>query len=390
MSRRAGHRLPMRSSAPRGSACHRRDSQAARGLVDALGLDRLHQVVKEEHLGPAGKQLLRAQQRPSGAVIVAQRLDLEEARPADLVAPRQDELDPLSVVAGKLHQAQVEVLSEARNAPRHPRAGRPARPRAPGRRGRLGPQRAERHAFVAEPVEQRLGHVAALVHQPSPFIPPHYHLNDLPFRQCACVTKLTQTGSVQPAEAPQVRLNLRQRLATIRPMKNIQRRLTALASVLSLAAAPSPAPAFEAIDTHAVAFARLFPAYPAEEDRPVDVWLHAGVMRDSNILALGDQPSKPDTISRLGGGVRIDQRVAGRQRVRLDARGDYYKYNTFTDLDHFAYAVLGELAVGNRQQPGRASCIAGIDQPPGGHRRDAGGTTRSGHFKALSAAPRPT
>ena len=157
-----------------------------------------------------------------------------------------------------------------------------------------------------------------------------------------------------------MRLNLRQLLATIRTMKNIQRRITALASVLSLAAVPSPAPAFEAIDTVPWPSRGFFPAYPAEEDRPVDLWLHAGVMRDSNTLR-SETTEQADTISRLGGGVRIDQRVAGRQRVRLDARGDYYKYNTFSDLDHFAYAVLGSWLweIGNNWS---GELLAGIDR----------------------------
>ena len=152
----------MRSSL-RGSVCHKRQAAPRR----ALGLDRLHQAVKEEHLGPARKQLLRAQQGPSGAVIVAYRLDLEEARAADLVAPRQRELDPLPLVAGKLHQAQVEVLGEARHAARHPREGVLRDGERQVGRGRLRPERAERHALVPEAVEQRLGHVR----QPSPFDP---------------------------------------------------------------------------------------------------------------------------------------------------------------------------------------------------------------------------
>ena len=60
-----------------------------------------------------------------------------------------------------------------------------------------------------------------------------------------------------------MRLNLRQLLATIRTMKNIQRRITALASVLSLAAVPNPASAFEAIDSVPWPSRGFFPAYPA-------------------------------------------------------------------------------------------------------------------------------
>ncbi len=123
-------------------------------------------------------------------------------------------------------------------------------------------------------------------------------------------------------------------------MKNLQRRVTVLAAALSVTAAPAVR-AFEAIDTIPWPSIGAFPAYPREEDRPIDVWAHAGVMHDSNVLRT-QTDERSDNIARFGGGMTIDQRVAGRQRVRLDARGDYYKYDKSTTLDHWAYALLGD------------------------------------------------
>jgi Putative beta-barrel porin 2 len=124
-------------------------------------------------------------------------------------------------------------------------------------------------------------------------------------------------------------------------MKNVQRHSAALALSFILAAVPTVAAAFEAIDTIPWPSLGSFPAYPREADRPVDVWLNAGVERDDNVLRVETNP-RSDTITRLGGGARYEQRIVGRQRLRLEARGDYYKYNDSTALDHFAYAVRGD------------------------------------------------
>jgi len=121
-------------------------------------------------------------------------------------------------------------------------------------------------------------------------------------------------------------------------MKNLQRRVTALAAALSLAA-PS-AQAFEAIDTIGWPSRGFFPAYPADETRPTGIMLEAGVMRDDNVLRTETNPQS-DTITRVGGAFRHEQRIVGRQRFRLDARGDYYKYDHLSDLDHGAYALGG-------------------------------------------------
>jgi hypothetical protein len=123
-------------------------------------------------------------------------------------------------------------------------------------------------------------------------------------------------------------------------MKNVQRRSAALALSLSLAAVPTAAPAFEAIDTIPWPSVGVFPAYPREDDRPTDFWVHAGARREDNALRV-ETGEQSDTVTRLGAGIRHEQRVVGRQRVLLEARGDYYKYNRFSALDHFAYALQG-------------------------------------------------
>ena len=122
-------------------------------------------------------------------------------------------------------------------------------------------------------------------------------------------------------------------------MKNLQRLVTALAAALSLAA-PS-ARAFDAIDTITWPSRGAFPAYPADEVRPTGVMLEAGVMRDDNVLRT-ETDAQADTVTRVGGAFRTEQRIVGRQRLRLDARGDYYKYDHFSDLDHGAYALYGD------------------------------------------------
>lgn len=123
-------------------------------------------------------------------------------------------------------------------------------------------------------------------------------------------------------------------------MQNLQRRVTALAAVLYLGAAPQ-ARAFEAVDTISWPSRGMFPAYPADETRPTGVMLEAGVMRDDNVLRSETAP-QADTVTRVGGALRHEQRIIGRQRLRLDARGDYYKYDQFSNLDHAAYALSGD------------------------------------------------
>ena len=152
--------------------------------------------------------------------------------------------------------------------------------------------------------------------------------------------EVRQTQSVQPAEGPRARWNRPGALRYDLGMKNIQRRSARLALAAALAALPNAAPAFEAIDTLPWPSAGSFPAYPREADRPTDVWIHAGARREDNALRT-ETGEQSDTIARLGAGIRHEARVIGRQRVRLEARGDYYKYDRLSSLDHFGYSLAG-------------------------------------------------
>jgi hypothetical protein len=124
-------------------------------------------------------------------------------------------------------------------------------------------------------------------------------------------------------------------------MKNIQRRNAAWVLLVFLAAAPTAAPAFDAVDTIPWPSRGVFPAYAREDDRPTDVWVQAGAYRSDNVLRT-ETGEQSDTITRFGAGVRHEQRIIGRQRLRLEARGDYYNYNHFNSLDHFGYSLLGD------------------------------------------------
>jgi hypothetical protein len=124
-------------------------------------------------------------------------------------------------------------------------------------------------------------------------------------------------------------------------MKNLQPRRPSFTLLLLLAAVSLPAQAFEAIDTLPWPSRGVFPAYPREDDRPTDYWVQGGVLRDDNVLRL-PSGERSDTVTRLGAGIRHEQRIIGRQSVRLEARGDFYKYNDLEELDHFAYAARGD------------------------------------------------
>jgi hypothetical protein len=121
-------------------------------------------------------------------------------------------------------------------------------------------------------------------------------------------------------------------------MKNVQRHSAAITIFLSLCAAPAAVSAFEAIDTIPWPSRGVFPAYPREDDRATDYWVQGGVIRDDNVLRL-ESGEQSDTVTRVGAGIRHEARIVGRQRLRLLARGDYYAYDRFSDLDHFAYAL---------------------------------------------------
>lgn len=111
-------------------------------------------------------------------------------------------------------------------------------------------------------------------------------------------------------------------------------------ALVLLLAAPA-AFAFEAVDT--IPRATTFPAYvdQATPPAPTEVWLQGGMLRDNNLLRL-ETGAQSDTVMRLGAGIRHTTRVVGRQSLRLEARGDFYKFDRFSQLDHFAYGLLGE------------------------------------------------
>jgi hypothetical protein len=112
-------------------------------------------------------------------------------------------------------------------------------------------------------------------------------------------------------------------------------------ALIPLLLAPAVTLAFETVDSLPWPSAGGFPAYPRAETRPTDLWVQGGVMRDDNILRR-ETDVQSDTVTRLGAGVRHDQRVVGRQRLVLEARGDLYRFDRFSELNHFAYSALGD------------------------------------------------
>jgi hypothetical protein len=123
-------------------------------------------------------------------------------------------------------------------------------------------------------------------------------------------------------------------------------------AALLLALTPAAASAFETVD--AIPYPSLggfTEAYPRGERYPTELWAQAGMMYDTNPFRLADgtntrsalgKDHKWDAVMRYGLGGSIRQRVFSRQSVRLSARGDYYDYQRYSVLDHFAYGLLGE------------------------------------------------
>jgi len=109
---------------------------------------------------------------------------------------------------------------------------------------------------------------------------------------------------------------------------------------LLLLATSSSVLGFEAVDTIPYPSLGDFPAYPRAEAGPGRIYGQLGILRDDNVLRRPAGTS--ETVTRLGLGASYDARVYGRQRLRLEAQGDGFIYNRFSNLDHFAYGVLGE------------------------------------------------
>ncbi len=132
----------------------------------------------------------------------------------------------------------------------------------------------------------------------------------------------------------------------------MNRRLLQAAVALALAAPGAALAQFLPIERIPWPSEGNFPAYPVTDaDRPTEIWVQGGFAYDSNIFRLSkdvdpedviDRKERSDWYERLGVGIRHESRIVGRQSVRLQARGDQYKYARSDNLDHFAYALRGE------------------------------------------------
>jgi hypothetical protein len=104
---------------------------------------------------------------------------------------------------------------------------------------------------------------------------------------------------------------------------------------------PLAALAFEAVDVLTPASGGIYPAYPSDPLRPYELWAQFGMMYDTNILrrTTGDNS---ETLTRLGIGGRMDQKIVGRQSAHLEGRVDSYIYNKNSELDNIGYGGLAE------------------------------------------------
>jgi hypothetical protein len=109
-----------------------------------------------------------------------------------------------------------------------------------------------------------------------------------------------------------------------------------------LALAPAAALAFETVDTLPYPSAGPFPAWQGDPVGPWSLSAYAGAMYDSNAFRRSSG-ERSDIVARYGvagGGVT---RVVGRQSVLLEGLAEYYDFNRFSEIDHFAYAARGQL-----------------------------------------------
>jgi exopolysaccharide biosynthesis operon protein EpsL len=121
---------------------------------------------------------------------------------------------------------------------------------------------------------------------------------------------------------------------------------------LALLLLPACALAFDTVDTIVYPNTGRFPAYPVDEaPKPWNFFGEVGVLHDNNVARLGSgtntsavlgNSSRSDNITRLGAGVRGEQRIYGRQTLRFEARGDQYWYDRYSTYNNFAYGLLGE------------------------------------------------
>lgn len=127
--------------------------------------------------------------------------------------------------------------------------------------------------------------------------------------------------------------------------------IQAAVALAFLAPATAFAQHFEAVDTIPWPSGGRFPAYTAQPPQPTELWVQAGALHDSNIFrfsrdadvrAIRGSDERSDNVMRLGAGIRHEQRIFSRQRLRLEARGEQYSYDRNSELDHFAYGLRGE------------------------------------------------
>src|SRR3954452_16155902 len=110
-------------------------------------------------------------------------------------------------------------------------------------------------------------------------------------------------------------------------------RVHAAVAAALLAPAAAFAQSFNAVDTIPWPSTGRFPAYPVSPPRPTEICAQAGAVYDSNVFRLSKDAhtrailvddTRSDTIALFGAGIRHEQLIAGRQRLRLEARGDQY------------------------------------------------------------------
>jgi len=122
-------------------------------------------------------------------------------------------------------------------------------------------------------------------------------------------------------------------------------------ALAALAPAAAFAQHFEAVDN--IPWPRLgrYPAYTPEPPQPTEVWASWSSLYDNNIFRLSNDANRQvllgtndtsETVHRLAGGFRHEGLVTGRQRIRVEARGEYNLFQNFSELNHFAYGLRGE------------------------------------------------
>jgi exopolysaccharide biosynthesis operon protein EpsL len=119
---------------------------------------------------------------------------------------------------------------------------------------------------------------------------------------------------------------------------------------LALACLPMAAAAYPTTDQIMWPAQGIYPAYPQEaRSGPIRAFVSGGLYHDSNLFRLSDGANtqallgtsqRSDDIRQLGAGLEADWHVS-EQRLRLDARGDDYRYDRFGFLDHSAYQADG-------------------------------------------------